>query len=70
MGKLTLAGFVPRDDPMFSTGPEIFSRPEYKPSSTSTAKSTTGATPAKSTSAELTMEELPPTKNPLTDPTE
>ena len=50
MGKLTSAGFVPKDDPMFSTGPELFSRPEYKKSSTNTAKNTTGATLAKSSS--------------------
>jgi hypothetical protein len=45
MGKLTLKGFVPKDDPMFSGGFEIFSRPESKPSSTNTAKSTTGESP-------------------------
>jgi hypothetical protein len=45
MGKSTYAGFVPKDDPMFSGGFEIFSHPESKPSSTNTAKSTTGETP-------------------------
>lgn len=59
MGKGTFKGFVPKDDPMFSTGPELFSRPEYKPSSTSSAKSTTGATPAKPSSAEQTEPENP-----------
>jgi hypothetical protein len=51
MGKLTYKGLVPRDDPMFSTGPEIFSRLESSASSTTSANATTGATPSVSNSA-------------------
>lgn len=51
MGKATYKGLVPKDDPMFSTGPELFSRPESNESSTNTPADTTGATPANSNSA-------------------
>ena len=55
MGKITYKGLVPKDDPMFSNGPELFSRPAYKPSSKSTAKNTAGATPNASASAAATQ---------------
>jgi hypothetical protein len=42
MGKSTYAGFVPKDDPMFSGGFEMFSRPGSTLSSTSSDKSTDG----------------------------
>lgn len=48
MAASTFLGFVPKDDPMFSGGPEIFSRLGSRQSSTDTAKSTDGATPDKS----------------------
>ena len=51
MGKATFKGFVPPDDPMFSTGPEIFSRHESSASSPSSATSTDGATQDQSSSA-------------------
>lgn len=35
MGKLTLRGPVPKDDPMFSGGPEVFSRIDRTPSTNS-----------------------------------
>ncbi len=52
MGKATYKGLVPPDDPMFSNGPEMFSRPESKPSSMTSASDTTGVTPAQSSSVE------------------
>jgi hypothetical protein len=52
MGKLTYKGLVPPDDPMFSSGPEMFSRPESRPSSMTSVRDTTGATPAQSSSVE------------------
>lgn len=42
MGKATYKGLVPLGDPMFSTGPELFSRPESNPSSKTTAANTAG----------------------------
>jgi hypothetical protein len=51
MGKATYKGLVPKDDPMFSTGPELFSRPESSKSSTSTQTNTAGAMQANSDSA-------------------
>jgi hypothetical protein len=51
MGKLTYKGLVPRDDPMFSTGPEVFSRLGSSESSKTSPKSTSGETPAESSSA-------------------
>ena len=48
MGKATYKGLVPQDDPMFSTGPELFSRPESNESLTNTPTDTAGATPANS----------------------
>ena len=45
MGKSTYAGLVPKDDTMFSGGPQIFSRHESKKSSTNSAPATTGVTP-------------------------
>jgi len=42
MGKGTHRGFVPKDDPMFSTGPEIFSRPGSKQSTPSLPADTAG----------------------------
>jgi hypothetical protein len=53
MGKITRLGLVPQDDPMFLTGPELFSRPGSKPSSTTSASGTGGVTPAASTSTKL-----------------
>jgi hypothetical protein len=41
MGKATYKGLVPKDDPMFSTGPEIFSRQGSSLSSTTSAEKTT-----------------------------
>ncbi len=51
MGKLTYKGLVPRNDPMFSTGPEAFSRLGSSESSISSPKSTSGETPSESSSA-------------------
>jgi hypothetical protein len=51
MGKFTDKGLVPPDDPMFSTGPELFSRRGSSASSTTSASATDGATQAPSTSA-------------------
>ena len=51
MGKLTYKGLVPRDDPMFSTGPEVFSRRGSSESSSSSPMSTSGETPVESSSA-------------------
>ena len=45
MGKGTHLGFVPKDDPMFSTGPEIFSRPGSKQSTPTSPDATAGAEP-------------------------
>ena len=56
MGKATYKGLVPRDDPMFSGGVEIFSRLGSSKSSTTSAPSTAGATQAPST--------LPTSSNP------
>jgi hypothetical protein len=42
MGKITLDGFVPKDDPMFWTGPQMFSRPEYSRSSRTSVSGTDG----------------------------
>ena len=64
MGNLTFKGFVPRDDPMFLTGPELFSRADYLPSSTSTAKSTIAEASAKSDSAASTDHPMQPAANP------
>ena len=57
MGKTTWRGPVPKDDPMFSGGPEIFSRPVSKPSSSGTAKSMDGETqdPSNSATSELSL---------------
>ncbi len=51
MGKATYKGLVPRDDPMFSTGPEVFSRLGSSESSRTSPKSTSGETPVESSSA-------------------
>lgn len=51
MGKITFKGLVPKDDPMFSTGPQLFSRPGSSESSTTSASATAGTMPAASTSA-------------------
>ncbi len=51
MRKITLIGPVPQDDPMFSSGPELFSRPESSASSRNTPASTARATLAKSAPA-------------------
>lgn len=57
MGKLTYKGFVPKDDPMFSTGPKLFSRRESTPSSPTSASATDGEMPAKSGSVETETEQ-------------
>lgn len=51
MGKATYKGFVPPDDPMFSTGPELISRRASTPSFETSPSATTGATRAMSDSA-------------------
>jgi hypothetical protein len=51
MGKITLEGPVPKDDPMFLTGPELISRPGSNESSTTSAIGMTAATQANSDSA-------------------
>ncbi len=56
MGKITLRGPVPKDDPMFSTGPEIISRHESSESSTNSASDTTGVTQEKSNSANAPLD--------------
>ena len=50
MGKLTWIGQVPPDDPLFSSGPEMFSRYEFRASSTSSPRNTGGDTPVGSKS--------------------
>ena len=52
MGKGTYLGLVPKDDPMFSSGPELFSPLDFSPSSRSSALATDGATQDKSASAD------------------
>ena len=51
MGKVTKLGSLPPDDPIFSGGVEMFSPHAFRPSSTSSAKSTDGETQDKSSSA-------------------
>ena len=51
MGKATYKGLVPKDDPMFLTGPELYSRLGSNESSTNTPSDTAGAPPANSGSA-------------------
>jgi hypothetical protein len=51
MGKATYKGLVPRDDPMFSTGPEVFSRLGSSESSKTSPKGTSGEAPVESSSA-------------------
>ena len=46
MGKLTYKGLVPPDDPMFSSGPEMFSRSETKPSSPTSESAVTAEIPS------------------------
>lgn len=48
MGKATYKGLVPKDDPMFSTGPELFSRSASNASSTNTPIDTDGTRQANS----------------------
>jgi hypothetical protein len=48
MGKITLRGPVPKDDPMFSTGSEIITRHESSQSSTNSANDTNGVAQEKS----------------------
>ena len=62
MGNLTLRGFVRKDHPMFSGGPEIFSRPESRQSSTSTPEGTTGETQEGNSAAN--PEQLPEDQDP------
>lgn len=57
MGKLTYKGLVPKDDPMFSTGPELFSRPESNESSMNTPSNTAGAMQERSSSATEQVDE-------------
>ena len=57
MGKLTYKGFVPKDDPMFSTGPGVFSRLGSSGSSMTSDSAMDGATQAKQTSAPSETEE-------------
>ena len=51
MAASTYLGLVPKDDPMFSGGPELFSVNAFRGSSTTTPKSTDGETPVESSSA-------------------
>ena len=44
MGKSIYMGLTPKDHPMFSGGPELFSPPAYRRSSTTTPKAADGAT--------------------------
>ena len=41
MGKLTFKGFVPKDDPMFTQGASMFTRPEITRSSNASGHATT-----------------------------
>ena len=50
MGKGTYKGQAPKDDPMFSGGPQIFSPYVFRPSSKTSQPSTTEATPVNSDS--------------------
>ena len=52
MGKATYKGLVPPDDPMFSGGPQMFSRVESKPSPVTSVSVTAGATPVQSSLVE------------------
>jgi hypothetical protein len=48
MGKATYKGLVPRDDPMFSTGPEVFSHLGSSESLKTSPKGISGETPVNS----------------------
>jgi hypothetical protein len=48
MGKATYKGLVPQDDPMFSTGSELFSRPAPNAFSTNAPREMDGARQANS----------------------
>lgn len=50
MGMIKRLGSAKRDDPMFSSGPEMFLRCESRPYSSNPAKSTDGVKPAPSAS--------------------
>ena len=56
MGKATYKGLVPPDDPMFSGGFEMFSRPESSRSSKTSASDKTGVTQDPSNSVETEAE--------------
>lgn len=58
MGNLSYRGQVPQNDPMFSNGPQVFSRQESRESSKTLASDTTGATQDKS--AEVEKESMTP----------
>ena len=51
MGKITDLGLVPKDDPMFLNGPQLFSRRESNRSTTTSASATDGAAPAQTSKA-------------------
>ncbi len=56
MGRATYKGLVPPYDPMFSTGPELFSRPESSASLRNTPTSADKKAPAASTSKTFLLE--------------
>lgn len=58
MGRTISTRLAAPDDPIFSTGSGVFSRLASNPSMTSSAKSTTGDTPVKSTAAAEQVDEL------------
>ena len=68
MGKGTFKEFVPKDDPMFSSGPELFSRLGSRMSSATSATGTGGATREASTSAKSQQKTLPDLQNLPEDP--
>ncbi len=58
MGKVTVIGSLPPDHPIYSGGPEVFSRRAFSQSSTSSAPSTDGETQAKPSSVAESVDEL------------
>lgn len=66
MGKIKLNGFVPKDDPMFRSGPQMFSRPDYIESLKSSEPASSGALPKKlnpSAKKEPPLAESKPARN-------
>lgn len=59
MGKITLRGLAPPDDPMFSGSPEAFSAPLVRPPSTTVAGAATAGSGADSQSSPEEPDAMP-----------